>query len=109
MKQTMKQTPFLDCYKKMMETGMIPESTYGNSFGLCYFFFHDPEFDHLQHKIEKFLDIIRPQPGRDPEAEFDYWGSETASNGDYEANKLGVFTPRRQTLTLLMAALNGEL
>lgn len=87
---------FLPKYEEWMKTGRMAE------WGLC---------DSLTDKAHQpFLDIISPTRGELDELVKEncasiYWGAGIPREG----SMLYQFTPLRQTLVLLMAALNNEL
>lgn len=89
---------YLKLYKKWMKDQRLPHGR-----GLCY------ELANLYDKHgEALLDLLSPTSDdddslRDNWLETRHWGS------DAPDKQLGVFTPLRQNLVLLMAALNNEL
>lgn len=92
-----KNKPFyLAAYANWMKTKRLP-----HGWGLCR------EFEWLGAK-DPFLKLVKPTYKdkmrlKKEGVSCNYWGSET------DSARYGAFTPLRQTLVLLMAALNNEL
>lgn len=90
---------YLKLYKEWAAKGEIPlVSGKGYNGGLCAIFGKDKQFKLLKPLTEDELET-RPIWG--------YWGCDGYSLGVFELSV--EFTPLRQNIVLLMAALNGEL
>lgn len=80
---------YLDFYYECMKTGQMPCD------GLCQAFSQTDEFK-----------LIDPDRGE----QITYWGCDEPERGhEHRSNTAHVFGPLRQTVVLLMAAMNGEL
>lgn len=84
---------YIEFYEQCMATGKMPDS------GLCFAL--PPELNG------EILDMVKPtiedrEVLRNEGSPVNYWGNESY------ANRLSSFTPLRQTLVLLMAAIAGE-
>ena len=92
----MKKKKYLPLYKKWMKQGRIPhKSKYGCDGGLCSIFGNDKKFQLLHPTMDE-LEYRRI---------WGYWGLDE-NYGDLHINS---FAPLRQTIVLLMAAMNNEL
>lgn len=95
-----KQTPFLDFYKECLATGKIPNS------GLCYCRLPSEVLDNFEPTNEEKYQLVDEGT---PEG---YWGC--GFTWDYlkihgeDIMDYG-FTPMRETIVLLCAAINEEL
>jgi hypothetical protein len=81
------ESKYLKLYYEWIKTGVIPSN------GLCSIFCHDELFQ-----------LIDPERGD----RITYWGHE-AENTVCDIEKWYEFTPLRQNVVLLMAAMNNEL
>lgn len=92
-----KSTPYLDYYKKWMETGELPNNGLCNSlsqpidFGMYFM----PTDEDLEELLSERCSCI-------------YFTSGLQWDCD-EIDKKELFTPLRQTIVLLLAAMNDEL
>lgn len=85
----MKNKKYLPLYYKWCKKGIMPCE------GLCLIFEDDEIFN-----------IIDPEDGKMET----YWGCDDPEKGpDHRCDTSRVFGPLRQTIVLLMAAMNGEL
>lgn len=87
-----KKTPYLDFYKKCMETGRIPDNGLCNCFESQLFEYVKPLLNERQFGYPH-----------------NYWafGEDTTNLVSLEVAQR--FTPLRQTIVLFMACLNNEL
>lgn len=89
----MKKQKYLPLYEFLVERGSLTEKH-----GLCNeLFVHGLDWKEVN-------DIFHPPIHIDKLHYHFYWGS-----GSLQYQRLGEFTPLRQNILLLMAALNGEL
>lgn len=95
-----KKTPYLDFYYKCLETGKLPNE------GLCECF------------DAKAIELIAPYKIINGKIVYDtyhnlkwkgYWGEDLTENLVLENGGFYFFGETRQTLTLLLAAMNNEL
>jgi hypothetical protein len=91
----MKKKKYLPLYKELCVTGGL-----SGDYGLC-----GELSDRGLHEEKTHLrDLFHPPFEIDMNITHLYWGS-----GDDQNRLTGVFTPMRQNILLLMAAMNGEL
>jgi len=98
----MKKKKYLPLYEKWMKTGQLPECGLCNCFGECITddeYFLDPS--HQLFKLMYPEDIEMPQS--------EYWGRGPIEELVDIEKIHNEFTPLRQNIVLLMAAMNGEL
>lgn len=91
----MKKKIYLPIYKELVKKGGMSKE-----FGLC------GEFVHRGMTAEKRMlnDLFWPPQEIDFLISHFHWGS-----GDFNSPRAGQFTPMRQNILLLMAAIAGEL
>ena len=96
----MKETPYLDFYKKCMERGIMydPYSGEDDSAGLCGQLGGRDLilFTPREHENEEFMDY----------GDSWCWGYDGTANPKRDGH---TFTPLRQTIVLFLAAMNNEL
>jgi hypothetical protein len=105
----MKKKPkYLACYKRWMKTGLIPDAGLCNVFGTVKE--HPDKWEFLKHPL---FDLFKPdQPFRFNQSDArTYWGygKSIKNEAGYLNNYVREFSELRQTIVLLMAAMNNEL
>lgn len=96
----MEKKSYLNFYFQCKLTGYIPyQEAFGCSGGLCGLFGDDEFFNLLEPHSDEL----------ETTAHWGYWGCDGMDIDDCKVNRDIIFTPLRQNIVLLMAALNDEL
>lgn len=98
----MKKKKYLPLYKTWVKAGELPEDGLCNCFGLCL---SEDEYE-LDPEHELFP-LMYPEETSNPPS--GYWGCGPEEQMIDGNNWNKEFTPLRQNIVLLMAAMNGEL